>query len=272
MTTANEIQNLIADREKQTPTEVKNSLIIHRFRQLVNKKPRETLDTLFFDCYQATPGLIRFSQLHDLLAPHSSYIYPGIALYAEYLQASPVMQTGDQRGLIRREARYLCREIVMLAMNDAAIPLSERKKLHQALHWLKMTPDAPADISTTLKETLANIDLYLDKADLLAELPQFQPVYFTSDELAGFHRLQILRSSPELELQLEIALTPLRKRGILQLILNFIRLCPLPFWGNQAIAVYITLGEVIPWHQHAFIKRLLAVSVQDSAVYKCLAF
>ena len=134
-----------------------------------------------------------------------------------------------------------------------------------------MAPEAPFGIPIPIKEALANIDLYLDKADLLAELPQFQPVYFTGDELAGFHRLQILRSTPELESQLEITLTPLRKREILQVTSRFIQACPLPFFANQALAVYITLGEVIPWHQHAFIKRLLAVSVQEANVYNCLS-
>ena len=179
------------------------------------------------------PGLARFSQLHDLLIPHATYIYPGIALYAGYLQAGSGTQTGDQRGLIRREARYLCREIVMLALNDAAIPLGERKKLHQALQWLKVSPEAPPGIPTTMNEVLANIHLYLDKADLLAELPQFQAVYFTGDELAGFHRLQILKSTPELESQLEITLTPLRKRGILQLTSKIFSVMPTALLGKS---------------------------------------
>jgi hypothetical protein len=255
---------------KQATAEAKNWLPMIRFRQAVNREPRKTLDTLFFDCYQTLPGLSRFSQLRKLLVPLSSYIYPGIALYAGYLH-TPETQTSNQRSLVSREARYLCREIVMLALNDAAIPPGERKKLHQALQWLKVTPAVPADIPNTMKEVLAHIDLYLDKADLLAELPQFQPAYFTGDELAGFRQPQILGSQLELEAQLEITLTPLRKREILHFTAKFIQACPLPFLANQAIAVYITLGEVIPWHQHAFIKRLLVVSIQEANVYSCLS-
>lgn len=92
---------------------------------------------------------------HDPLAIRKTQI----ALYAGRLQPTPEAQTSTQKSLVRRQARYLCREIVMLALNDASIPLGERNKLHQALQWLKVTPEAPADVPNMMKEVLAKRQL-----------------------------------------------------------------------------------------------------------------
>jgi hypothetical protein len=244
--------------------------LLNRFLRMVNKHPQETLDTLFFDCYQAIPGLARFSQLRAFLVPHASFIYPGVAAYARRLQPIPGDDGCGRQALIAREARYLCRELVILVLQDPAVPPGERQKLHQALHLLRVAPEAPAGVSIRIRDVMDNISRYLDGSDILAELPDFQAVHFTNDELAMFHGLNIPLPAPEVESQLEAVLLPLRKREILQATRRFARSCPLPRLANQAIAVYITLGEVIPWHRHAFIKRLLVVSHQEAMVHACL--
>lgn len=245
-------------------------MIKSRFRQLVNKYPQLVLDALFFDCYQLIPGLSRFSQLRSFLAPQASYIYPGIFFYVKNLHPLKGSDGCDRHSLIVREARNLCREIVIMVLRDTSVPLGKRKQLHQALYSLKVAPEELDNVLIDDHEVLANIHQYLDKADLLAELPQFQSVYFTSDELIAFHTHQPYQFSPDFELQLEKLLSPLRKRNILQILQQFIRSYPLPFLANQAFAVYISLGEVIPWHQHSFIKRLLIVSYQELMVSLCL--
>jgi hypothetical protein len=131
-----------------------------------------------------------------------------------------------------------------------------------------VTPETAGDLSLSTQEALLHIDRYLNKADLLAELPQFQGVHFTGDELSDLSGLSI--PSPELESQLEITLTPLRKREILKVLQKFIRSYTVPLVANQAMAIFITLGEVILWHRHAFIKRLLIVSIQEAKVYASL--
>lgn len=263
--------NLITNLACGAPSDQERQWLSARFRQMVNNQPQAILDALFFNCYQETPSLSRFSQLRHFLVPHASYIYPGVASYAKHLQSSPVTSEDCIRQvLILREARFLCREIVTLVLSDAVIPFTRRKVLHQSLQWLKVVPESLANSHIDQDEVLANIHRYLSRSDLLAELPQFQAIYFTGDELSHLSGLQIYRSTPDLESQLERVLIPLRKRDILKVLQQFIQTCPLPLHTKQAFAVYISLGEVIPWHRHSFIKRLLAVSFQEAKVYACL--
>ncbi|MDH7576353.1 MAG: hypothetical protein QHH75_00755 [Bacillota bacterium] len=114
---------------------------------------------------------------------------------------------------------------------------------------------------------IANLPFYLEKADLLAELPQFSSIYFTTDELSCFlNSLQSYRLTQENEASLEKLLSAPRKKQILNELFHFTRTFPLIRNAKQAFAIYISLGEIIPWTRHPFMRRLLAVSYQEAKV------
>ncbi len=239
-----------------------------RFRKILTENPEKTLDALFLTLYLKHPALSTFSGLRSFLLAHLPCLYPGILSYARHLKKFQHSVLEGPLSIVLREIRFLCREVILVTLNNPAIPYPARKQLHQALQKIKpFNPYPAAEIPFCPEEVIANLPYYLEKADLLAELPQLLPVYFTADELQHFSgSLHIHKFTPEDEVRLEKILNLLRKREILRELLRLVATFPMILKAKQALAVHFSLGEVIPWAKHPFIRRLLAVSHQEIQV------
>jgi len=233
-----------------------------RFHNFVNKSPQETLDTLFFKIYLQHPVLPNFAYLRSFLLPQSSKIYQGVSVYIKLIQNETF---SDTESLISREIRYLCREILMIASGDMKVQPHIRCKLFKTLQSIHPNPRNYDFENINLQNIIAQIPLHLEKADLLAELPYFSGIYYTAPELAPiWDSLQQYTLKPDDEVKLECFLDLSKKQQILKTLENFIHKYTDSPYIKKACAVYITLGEVIPWVKHPFIRRLLAVCYQEA--------
>ncbi|HHW42002.1 MAG TPA: hypothetical protein GXX19_12825 [Syntrophomonadaceae bacterium] len=239
-----------------------------RWRDFVNANPVETLDATFFNMYQNHPTLLTFSQLRSFFLPQVPHILNGLIPYIQHL--------GDSRNqgfdsepihFVTREVRCLCREAMLYALNNPKTSPQTRANLLRALNLLRITQFNYENLSFGPEEVLVNLPFYLKKADVLAELPQFLPVIFTTDELKCFKTpLSTYHFTEDDEIVLEKLLVTARKKHILQTLKHFVLTYPIEDYTKKAFAIYISLGEIVPWAKHSFIRRLLAVSYQESRV------
>lgn len=237
-----------------------------KFHHLVNQHPQKTLNTIFFELYLKHPAINRFSSLRRFFVSQCDHVYSGFSDYALILQNTMRKEIlADNASIINREARFITKEILALAINNRKTPARSRSRLINNLHLLITNPCFEKTLPETLEELLGNLPGYLEKADLLAELPDFSGVYFTASEIAPlWNALSRYTLTSEDEKKLELFLNLPRKKQILFTLSNFIRRCPDSTFVKKACAVYISLGEIIPWTKHPFIRRLLAVSYQEA--------
>lgn len=244
-----------------------------RFHNFVNDSPRETLDTLFFEVYLQHPVLSNFTQLRSFITPQSMNIYKGISNYLPYIKVIKHDNIYDNiRFLISREVRFLCREVMINALKDVKTQPNIRIQLFKTLRSLHLNPgDYTFDNDINPQEVIDLIPYYLEGSDLLAELPYFSGVYFTASELAPlWESLQQYEFKPDDEIKIDIFFDLSKKGQVLMTLENFIyRYSDSPS-VKKAYAVYITLGEVIPWAKHPFIRRLLGVSYQEAITLMAL--
>ncbi|HHW29042.1 MAG TPA: hypothetical protein GXX21_05775 [Syntrophomonadaceae bacterium] len=161
------------------------------------------------------------------------------------------------------------REILILAINDLQVTQKERSHLFHTLQLISPRPDYYKLERIDLQEILEQIPVLLRKGDLLAELPDFSGLYFTAHELEPlWGALQRYNFLPEEEAKLENFFNLAFKHQILATLHNFINRNWNSPYAKLACAVYITLGEIIPWAKHPFIRRLLAVSYQEAKTMK----
>ncbi len=137
----------------------------------------------------------------------------------------------------------------------------------RALNSLRITQFNYENLPFRPEDVLVNLSSYLKKADVLAELPQFLPVIFTTDELKCFKTLlSTYHFTEDDEIVLEKLLVTARKKHILQTLKHFVLTYPIEDYTKKAFAIYISLGEIVPWAKHSFVRRLLVVSYQESRV------
>lgn len=248
------------------PNTTTNSFMHKKFYNLVNKDPEKTLNKLFFELYLQHPAISRFSQLRSFLIPHFSEVYNGFSDYAlvlqNYLEKGVLSET---KVIISREARFITKEILLLTLNTYKTPLKVRSKLIHTLRLLQINPCFEKELPVSPWKLLSNLSDDLKKAELLAELPDFSGVYFTAPELATlWNAIARFNLTPTDEEDLEYFLNLSRKKQVLFTLKNFISRCPEPIYIKKASVIYISLGEIIPWTKHPFIRRLLAVSYQEA--------
>lgn len=243
-----------------------------RFRNLVNQDPEKILDALYFKIYQNHPGLSTFSMLRSFVIPQAPIFANCCVLYIRHLR-DKYRTSGfafDPDSLVLREVRYLYREIVLLALNDPATSCQSRHDLLHALRDLHLDPKVYEGVPCCPDEVINNLPRYLKGADLLAELTEFIPIIFTNDELCMFaNSLPAYRFTQDDEKVLETVLVPVRKKHILQVLHHFILNYPMESYVKKGFAIYISLGEIVPWAKHSFIRRLLAVGYQEARVLAC---
>lgn len=157
------------------------------------------------------------------------------------------------------------REILILAINDLQVTQKERSHLFHTLQLISPSSEYYQLEKIDLQEIIEQLPVLLRKGDLLAELPDFSGLYFTAHELESiWGALQKYTFTPEEEAKLEEFLNLAIKHQILATLHNFINKNGNSPYAKIACAVYITLGEIIPWAKHPFIRRLLAVSYQEA--------
>lgn len=243
-----------------------------RFHNFVNKSPQETLNTLFFNVYLKHPLLPNFTHLRSFLAPQSIKIYQGISRYLPFIQIIQNENISDEtKSLISREVRFLCREILIIALNNVKTQPQIRCRLFKTLQSIHPNPSNYNIKNINLQEIIELIPFHLETSDLLAELPYFSGIYFTAPELAPiWESLQQYKLKPCDEIKIENFLDLSKKRQVLMTLENFIHRYSDSPSIKKACAVYVTLGEVIPWVKHPFIRRLLAVSYQEAVTLLAL--
>jgi len=251
---------------------VSNIFMQSRFHSFVNDSPQETLDTLFFDVYIQHPLLSNFTQLHSFITPRSSSIYQGITDYLPHIKVIKNDTTNNTRFLISREVRFLCREVIISALNDVKTQPNTRFQLFKTLQSLHLNPENYAfDNQINPQEIIDLIPCYLEGADLLAELPYFSGIHFTASELTPlWESLEQYHFNPDDEIKIDSFFDLSKKAQVLKTLENFIHRYPDSPSIKKAYAVYISLGEIIPWSKHPFIRRLLGVSYQEAITLMAL--
>jgi hypothetical protein len=249
-----------------------NSFSQKKFLQLVNQQPEVVLNKIFFDFYPTHPAINSFSALRRFFITKFEDIYRGFAEYTTILQNAMEREVlSDSEFVLSREARFIIKEVLILAINSPKASPQHRFLLFKNLNLLKTNPYYRKLIPESQEELLSNLPFYMEQAELLAELPDFSGVYFTAPEMAPFwNAISKYTFTAADEYKLELFLNLSRKQQILFTLANFIKRCPDISLVKKASAVYITLGEVIPWTKHPFIRRLLAVSYQEALtlIYK----
>jgi|GEM_PF-1629154 len=239
-----------------------------RWQDFVNTDPMQTLDATFFNMYLNHPALLTFKQLRSFFLPQVPHILDGMISYIQHLR-NDRNQDFDSEPIhfVAREVRCLCREAILYALNDPKTAYQTRVNLLRALNSLRITQFNYENLPFSPEEVLVNLPSYLKKADVLAELPQFLPVIFTTDELKCFKTsLSSYHFTEDDEIVLEKLLVTARKKHILQTLKHFVLTYPIEDYTKKAFSVYISLGEIVPWAKHSFIRRLLAVGYQESRV------
>ena len=233
-----------------------------RFQKIVNKYPQETLDTLFFNIYFQYPKLLNFTRLRAFLSPQFNKIHLAISDYLNFINSTPA---SNIRALINREVRFICREIILLSLTDLKTRPQHRCQLRRSLKTSHPNEHYYNFQRVNMQEVIEQIPYLLRDAELIAELPDFSGVYFSKAELAPvWNSLQQYQLTPEDETNLESFLNHSIKKQVLSTLETFVQKSPDSLLVKKACAIYITLGEIIPWTKHAFIRRLLAVSYQEA--------
>ncbi|MGB3913833.1 MAG: hypothetical protein WBK18_01415 [Thermacetogeniaceae bacterium] len=177
--------------------------------------------------------------------------------------------TADLKSVVSRDVRFVGREILMLTINDLRITQKERNHLFHTLQLISPKAEYYQFEKINIQEIIEQIPALLRKGDLLAELSDFSGIYFTAHELEPlWNSLQNYNFLPEDEAKLEDFFNLSIKHQILATLQNFINRNWYSPHAKIACAVYITLGEIIPWTKHPFIRRLLAVSYQEAKTLK----
>lgn len=243
-----------------------NSFLQKKFHQLINQQPEKALNKIFFELYPKHPVINSFSALRKFFITKFEHVYRGFSEYTIILQkAMEKGELSESEFILSREARFIIREILILALNSPKTSPQHRSLLFKNLNLLKTNPYYRKLIPESQEELLSNLPFYLEQAELLAELPDFSGVYFTVSEMAPFwDAISRYTLTAADENKLELFLNLSRKQQILFTLVNFIRRYPDISLVKKASAVYITLGEIIPWAKHPFIRRLLAVSYQEA--------
>ncbi|HHY41065.1 MAG TPA: hypothetical protein GX502_07415 [Syntrophaceticus sp.] len=157
------------------------------------------------------------------------------------------------------------REILILAINDLQVTQKERSHLFHTLQLISPKPEYYQFEKINTQEVIEQISVLLRKGDVLAELSDFSGLYFTAHELEPlWDSLQRYKFLPEDEAKIEDFFNLSIKHQILVTLQNYINRNWYSPYAKIACAVYITLGEIIPWAKHPFIRRLLAVSYQEA--------
>ena len=234
-----------------------------RFHKFLKLSCRETLETLFFKVYLNHPLLPDINSLRSFLIPQCRHLYHGISSFLPMTWNFPT--TADLKSVVSREVRFVGREILILAINDLQITQKERSHLFHSLQLISPRPEYYQFEKINIQEIIEQIPVLLRKGDLLAELSDFSGLYFTAHELEPlWGSLQRYKFLPEEEAKLENFFNLAIKHQILATLQNFINRNWYSPYAKIACAVYITLGEIIPWAKHPFIRRLLAASYQEA--------
>lgn len=233
-----------------------------RFHKFVKQYQRETLETLFYKMYLNHPSLPDINSLRSFLIPQSRYIYREIS---SFLPSTWNWPTSNIKSVISREVRFVGREILILALNDLQTTYQERSHLFNTLRLTSPKRSHYNFNNIDIQEVIEEIPSLLKSADIIAELTDFSGIYFTAYELAPlWDSLQRYEITAEDEQKIEVFLQLPIKYQILTTLYNFIQKSANTPSAKMACAVYITLGEIIPWVKHPFIRRLLGVSYQEA--------
>ncbi|SJZ93339.1 hypothetical protein [Selenihalanaerobacter shriftii] len=258
-----------------------NNFHLLKFEQLLKKKPKETLNYLFFSYYYPQRNELKIEKIENILRLIIDKTYLQIISYMNYLEEpyKTALENFDQYQdlcnfvkRIRSKLRRLIEELLW----DEDLPRAVKGVIKNGIYKIaKFDAYAKRKLETAesefdSEEIVENITTYLKDSEVLADLAYFKELYFSPNQLTPIKSQLQLRSFNEFAYKFlkEELLTPSIKEKIIDQLNKFINEYPLRDQAKQAYAIYLTLGKAIPWEKHPFIRRIVVNSHLEAKVNK----
>lgn len=137
--------------------------------------------------------------------------------------------------------------------------LTEDAMLRPVLQRIRILASTPGLFPFSADYIQENLPRFLDSAEVLADLPELQTVYFSPEEINPLSQdLSRYRISPLSRRYIQNLLHPERREAILSVLANIAKNYPLLGTCRQAYAVILTLEKPELWSQNPFCLRLIA--------------
>ena len=247
-----------------------NNFYLLRFEQLIKNDPQATFNHLFFSYYYPRRQKLKLEKFEKILRLLIDDIYLQVISYLNYLQ-EPYQKALENLAQYQELCNFIknlrgkLRRLLEEMLRDNRTPRAVKGVVKNGLHKaVKVDTYAQRKLETADRdfdgeEVAANLDTYLENSQALADLAYFNNLYFTKQELAPIQNQLKNKSFNQFteEFLKKELLTANKKEKISNKLKEFIDEYPLYKLVKQAYAIYLTLGKVIPWEKHPFIKRLV---------------
>ncbi|MCK8825190.1 hypothetical protein [Fuchsiella alkaliacetigena] len=256
-----------------------NNFYLLKFEQLIKNDPQATFNHLFFSYYYPRREKLKLEKFEKILRLIIDNIYLQVISYLNYLQepyqkALKNLEEYQKLCTFIKKLRGKLRRLLEEMLKDNRTPRAVKGVVKNGLHKAaKIDAYAQRKLETAQRdfdgeEIAANLSTYLENSEALADLAYFSSLYFTKQELIPIQNQlenKNFNQFTEEFLKKEL-LTPSTKEKILNELQEFIDDYPLYKLVKQAYAIYLTLGKIIPWEKHPFIKRLVFNSYVEAKV------
>lgn len=137
--------------------------------------------------------------------------------------------------------------------------LKKEKIIQANLLRIRILASTPGIFSFSPLEIQENLTQFLQKSEVLADLPELEVVSFAVEEVTPLATdLKRFRLSPHSRRYVQNLFHPIRREAILSVLAYIAKVYPLASTRRQAYALMLSLDNPDNWGKHPFCLRLIA--------------
>lgn len=169
----------------------------------------------------------------------------------------PVLSSWEQEAC---EGNEVLAQIIQQLEQTRLSPLqTEDELLRPVLQRIRLLASTPGLFPFSADYIQENLPRFLDSAEILADLPELQTIYFSSEEIEPLSRdLSHYHLSPLSRRYVQNLFHSDRREAVLTVLANIAKNYPLLSICRQAYSMMLTLEKPELWSQNPFCLRLIA--------------